>query len=498
MAHVHETLFLPNPVQRAFVESRAKADLFSSRMGEGKSAALCWACLYHTRHNPGATWALIRDTFENMQRTTQKEFFKWFPPGIYGTYNAGKKLFTWAEGVAKGEVYFMGMDDPQDASSLMSMPLAGFGIDEPSPAVGSAGVHELIFDIALSRCRQEGIKWYCGKLAENNPDEAHWTYKRFVNPGDPEFRVWQPNTPENLAHLPATYYADLRNTWKHRPDLIRRFVDGEFGYQQEGKPVTPQWNDKLHLSLGLTPIPRRELILCWDFGHNPTCVITQTTPLGHWNILEAHVGDGIGVEELVGDVVKPILIAKYLPIKCTLVHCGDPAGEQREQTSIHRTAVRMMRRQLGGVFKKGPVKPESRMEPLRALLTRTVGGRGLIQVDRELAAPIWHALRGGWHYHVARTGITSGVAKKNLHSHPGDALSYGAAVYFPLGKAGEGKKTSVPVTAGSYWHGQGNSAGNIRGVEGLARAGKNVLSGVQGGSVPRVSPALKGLTGKGE
>ena len=94
MATLHKTEFNPNPVQRNFIESRAKADLFSSRMGEGKSTALAWGALYHTRHNPGASWALIRDTFENIVGTTQKTFFQWFPPGVYGEYNATKKTFT--------------------------------------------------------------------------------------------------------------------------------------------------------------------------------------------------------------------------------------------------------------------------------------------------------------------------------------------------------------------------------------------------------------------
>src|SRR5271163_3412109 len=88
--------FNPNPLQKQFIESRAKADLFSSRMGEGKSAALCWATLYHTRHNPGAIWYLIRDTWENIRATTMEEFFKWFPPGIMGTFHATHKEFTWA------------------------------------------------------------------------------------------------------------------------------------------------------------------------------------------------------------------------------------------------------------------------------------------------------------------------------------------------------------------------------------------------------------------
>src|SRR5258708_1305665 len=136
----HEVNFVPNPIQKKFIESRAKADLFSSRMGEGKSAALAWSAFYHTRHNPGASWALIRDTWENMQATTQKTFFEWFPPGVMGEYHHTKKIFKWASGVAQGEVQFLGMDDPQDASKLMSRELAGFGIDEPAPAIGSGGV----------------------------------------------------------------------------------------------------------------------------------------------------------------------------------------------------------------------------------------------------------------------------------------------------------------------------------------------------------------------
>lgn len=437
MAETHKTNFIPNPLQRAFIESKAKADLFSSRMGEGKSTALAWAALYHTRHNPGANWAIVRDTWENLQATTMKSFFQWFPPGVYGTFNATKKTFTWATGVAEGEVQFLGMDDPQDASKLMSRELAGLAIDEPAPAIGNAGIAEEIFDIGMSRLRQGGMKWYGCKLAENNPDEQHWTYRRFVLDPTEEtgFRIFQPSAPENEKNLPSSYYAELRRLWQHRPDLVRRFVEGEFGFQAEGKAVTPQWNDKLHLAVGLVPMPRQELILLWDWGHNPTCIVTQRTPLGNWNILDALVGDGIGAAELIADGVRPLLMTKYR--KMSLRHFGDPAGTNREQTSIYRSPVLLVKKELGGTWRPGPVKFDERVEPLRAILTRTVGGKGLVRVDRENAAAVWQALRGGWHFHVSRTGIISGEADKNIHSHPGDAMSYGAAILFPLHKSSQ-------------------------------------------------------------
>ena len=429
---VHKVEFIPNPYQRSFVESQAKADLFSSRMGEGKSTALAWSVLYHTRHNPGARHAIIRDTWENIQATTMKTFFEWFPPGVFGTFHHTKRTFTWAEGIASGEVEFLGMDDPQDASKLMSRELAGFGIDEPAPAVGSAGVDETIFDIAMSRLRQPNMKWYTAKLAENNPDEVHWTYRRFVVPGTEGFKIWQPPAPENEQNLPPSYYAELRRIWQHRPDLVRRFVDGEFGFQQEGKAVTPQWSDRLHLASGLIPLPNRELVLLWDFGHNPTCIVTQITPMGHWLILDAIVGEETGVEELITNSVKPLLADRYRKFRWR--HIGDPAGTQREQTSIQRSAVMVIRKELGGSWRSGPVKPWERIEPLRSVLSKTIQGKGLVLVDRIRAAAVWHAMRGGWHFHVARTGLVSGTPVKNAHSHPGDAMGYGAARLFPLGR----------------------------------------------------------------
>src|SRR5258707_13888624 len=98
----HKVSFDANPVQRQFIEAQAFADLFSSRVGEGKSAALAWSSLYHARHNPGADHIFIRDTWANLQATTLKEFFKWFPPGLFGTWKETTKTFTWAEGVSRG------------------------------------------------------------------------------------------------------------------------------------------------------------------------------------------------------------------------------------------------------------------------------------------------------------------------------------------------------------------------------------------------------------
>ena len=429
----YEVTFNPNPVQKAFIESRADADLFSSRFGEGKTAGLCWAIFYHTRENPGANWAMIRDTWTNLQATTLEEFLYWFPAGIFGDFNKTEKVFTWrVDGMGEGKVRFIGMDDPADAAKLQSLPLAGAAFDEAAPATQSGGIDEAVFDIALGRLRQAGMKRYAVKVATNNPDETHWTYRRFVDPGTEGFKSWQPTEPENITNLPEDYYEKLRSQWAHRPDFIKRFLDGQYGFTQLGRQVTPEWNDSLHLATGLAPVRGVPLTLLWDFGHNPTCLITQVTPLRHWNILESHVGEDMGVEELIEGTIKGRLAERFR--KFSWKHVGDPAGTTREQTSIQRSAVKAIRGALGGSWRSGPVKLQEGLDPLKAILRQSMKGIGVVRVDRVRAKEVRDALRGGWHYHVARSGVISSDPQKDHHSHPGDAMRYGAAVLFPIGK----------------------------------------------------------------
>jgi hypothetical protein len=453
-----EVRFVANPTQRKFIESRAEADLFDSRKGEGKSCALVWAIFYHTRHNPGATWLVIRDTWENLRRTTLQEFFAWFPDGVFGTWHAQNKEFIWSKASGlSGRVIFIGAEDEADASKIASMPLAGVAIDEPSPAAGSSGgVGEFVFDTALAQLRQPGMKWYAAKLAQNNPDESHWTYRRFWDPGmpgDPKrkllplqergFKAWQTKEPENLGNLPPDYYEGMKERWAHRPDLLKRFVEGKHGFQQIGRAITPEWSDELHLGENLQPIVGEQLYLFWDGGLNPTCVIAQVSPMGKLLVLESHVGDGIGMYELITTVVKSRLTTRFKGF--AFRHIGDPNLVAREQSSSRQSAALVITTELGGMYIQGPVDENARIEPLRAVLKRND-----LVVDKHRAKEVWYALRGGWHRHITRTGTVGGV-EKNEHSHPGDATGYGTAVLFPLGRLKKSRAHGKATKHASYF-----------------------------------------------
>ena len=389
---------------------------------------------------------------------------KGLSPGDFGEWLKGEKTFTWntARTGLSGEVVFMGVESDEDASKIASMPLGAFAIDEPAGAAGeSSGVSEFVFETAFAQLRQPGMNWYAVKLATNNPDESHWTYRRFVDPGTPPddtrllplqesgFKVWQPKTAENVHNLPPGYYENMARQWAHRPDLVRRFVSGQYGFQQVGKAVTPEWDDQLHLARGLKPIPGVPLTLLYDGGLNPTCIISQITPMGDWLILESFVGEDEGMFEMISDVLKPTLQARYKGF--TWTHVGDPNLVMREQSSSMQSAARMIVKELGGRFIKGAVEVPARVEPLRAALRRVRKGHGIVQVDRDRAKHVWHALRGGWHYHIARTGVV-GQIKKNRHSHPGDAVGYGAGHLFPLGKLREPKHGGQQPRSAAYFN----------------------------------------------
>jgi hypothetical protein len=449
-----EVKFIANPTQHAAITSRYEADLFSCRVGEGKSAALCWASFYHQKHNPGAEHAFIRTTFVDLERTTQKEFFNWFRG--FGVYQAQKRYWRWHDELGGGGIYWFGLDNEEDVDRLRSMDLAGAFVDEAAPANEDGGIPESAFGMLQGRLRQKKMRWYKLMFATNNPDETHWTYRNFVDPGlapspkedllpeqMPGFKLWKTASPENLANLPAGqgYYNRLMKTYVQmgRQDLAARFVEGKFGVAEKGVGVTSaQWNPDVHLVRG--PLPFLEDVpirMAWDFGHTPTCLVSQLTPAGHWDQLYAFVGKRQGVAEIIEAHVIGLLTghAPWFAKDGMLLHTGDPNGETPDQASYRSIAVKMILQGLGGLWAPGPPKTDDRIQSARAVLRRMNGGMGFVRVSATNASLLYLALRGGWHFPKNKSGVVGNEPVKDQHSHPGDAFGYAAAKWFPTGDA---------------------------------------------------------------
>ena len=78
-----------------------------------------------------------------------------------------------------------------------------------------------------------------------------------------------------------------------------------------------------------------------------------------------------------------------------------------------------------------------------------VDGEPMFKVSRHEGI-LHRALRGGWHYHKDTSGkILRDTPVKDLHSHPGDALSHGVARIFQY-KQKPFTKTVVKAAGRTY------------------------------------------------
>ena len=87
-----------------------------------------------------------------------------------------------------------------------------------------------------------------------------------------------------------------------------------------------------------------------------------------------------------------------------------------------------------------------RRDSLKAVLTRMIGGRPMVQIDPQDAHPLVHALRGAWRYAKYPSGRVSPEPIKDINSHPGDALGYGTGVLWPVHELTQRATAQVPPT----------------------------------------------------
>lgn len=209
----------------------------------------------------------------------------------------------------------------------------------------------------------------------------------------------------------------------------------------EGKPVYQDFNRTLHVSNGkLRPEPGIPILLGWDFGLTPACLLTQLVGR-RLRVLKEFVEDNGSISKL-GPIVWNYLYLHYLPwmhkMEDQVISFIDPAGFQKAQTDENTCAevlrtcgdLKNVKNRVG--FKQirpGPVNWEPRRKSVEDFLTKTYGeGPGLL-IDEAECPILIEGFGGGYRYpekalEVEPTKITP---IKNKYSHPHDALQYVAA-----------------------------------------------------------------------
>lgn len=423
-----------NPVQRQFILSRElEAALFGPR-GEGKTEAGYRRMTLHAAEQPEETrpipWAVIRDTWENLKRTTLKSLL--FPhPGSFCEkirpllqIKDGGKTVTlpgfW-------EINFFGIDSLGDLSRLQSLQLGGLWLEEPSPAAAEdigGGLEERVVTVGITSLRHP-CSWRTVQLTSNYPDEDHWSWQRYAIKRTG--KIFQIPRGEN-PHLPSDYRSNMEKALAGDKGLLQRLVLGLPGFVSQGDAVTPEYDPLIHRpGVELEPYPNVTGYRFWDGWHYPCCTICQLTPRGQFHIFESIAGPGMGTKQLVLEFVKPAIQEFYRTIP-EWVDVGDPSMATADQSDYEQSAAGVIEKELRTSFIPGPMAWSIRKEAVKsALMKRLPGGHPFILLSNSPKTHDLHqSLRGGWHYRKSPSGYTIGkIPVKDRHSHYGDSLSHG-------------------------------------------------------------------------
>lgn len=377
-------------------------------------------------------WAVIRNTYPSLRDTTIKTFHEWFPPNLFGTFNAQYHDYTIrAFEDCEIEILFRSLDSEADIKKLLSMELTGAWVNE------SREVPWSIIDALTGRVgrypsmKDGGPSWYGVIMDTNPPDEESDFYKIFEEERPANAILFrQPSglskDAENLKHLVPGYYTNLC-TGKS-DEWIKVYVRGEYGFIIEGSPVYSEYNDLAHCNDKITATKIKPIRRGWDFGLTPACEISQLQPNGQWFILDELYASRMGIENFSGEV-SDYCARHYADYTFTDDYC-DPAGNSAKDTD-EKTCFDIMRAK-GFKPKPGEISLR-RIESVRKALTTLVDGKPMLQIHPRCKR-LRKGFMGGYHYAKRQSSHElKPEPEKNVYSHIHDALQYDASRLFGAG-----------------------------------------------------------------
>ncbi len=441
--------------------------------GSGKSYASCFRIMRHhverTHGSDGkrrSRWAVIRNTFPELKTTTMKTWNAIFPKHLGAWRDSGPPTHVIETPDSHLEVMFVALDSEADVKKLLSMDLTAAWVNE-ARETPYAIIDALTGRVGRYPSATDGSRGYTGIIMDtNSPDTEHWWYslaerdyktefgqavlnstaaaeaelrklgllaegkalfKFFAQPGGRT-----PNA-ENIKNLQPGYY--VRMMAGKRADWIKVYIDGQYGFVQDGKPVIPEYNDSLHC-VACRPIPGIPLIVGGDWGLTPAGVVTQQAPNGQIRFLDEIATQRAGAIRF-GEELKAKMARDFAGFSWEVV--GDPSGEAASQTD-ERTVYDILST-LGiqarpAETNDGTIRREAIAQPLSRLID---GAPGLI-VDPKCST-VRKGLMGGYRYgvvHSAGGPRQSDKPVKSFYSHAVEAAEYACMGH------GEGYKVITP------------------------------------------------------
>lgn len=369
----------------------------------------------------------VRKTYRMLLDSVIKTFFQWIPKGVAGAKWREQDLsflFPLGNGYF-WEVLFRSADTAEDIEKFKGVEISSYWIDE---AVEVSQDVKLILEGRMSYPAGCPIEYFRSILTTNPCDSEHWLYRDYVSNPLPGHVYWRQGAREN-PHLTKEYYDQLEQMYVGRPEILRRYIHGEWGAIFSGKPVYGQeFNHDFHVSRDhLKAIPGIEIACGWDYGLTPAFVATQINPDGRWMILRELYSDDMSIDEF-GDLVVDFCNREWPG--WTFRDVGDPAGRQRAQTD-EKSCMDILRAKRRNVRAAGTNALIPRLEAVKRMLTKTSKGQSRVVIDPRCKRLI-DGFTGGYRYvERANTGMHADTPEKNLYSH---CLAAGTMVSTPAGE----------------------------------------------------------------
>lgn len=447
------------PVLDAFHRSRAFVRGIRGPFGSGKSTGCVQECIkLSMMQRPGpdgvrrSRGAVIRNTFPELKTTTIKTWHQWMPESF------GR--FTWASppthriqtGDLDMEVIFLALDREDDVRKLLSLELTWAWINE-ARQVPKAILDALTGRVGRYPSATQGGAWPSGIILDtNSPDSDHWWYRLAEESRPNGFDFFaQPSglspEAENLEFLnqtPETLDLALGDTVRRAQgrryyeqlaegkdaDWVKVYVDGEYGFAIDGKPVIHEYRDHVHCR-DIKLIYGTPLLIGIDFGLTPAALIAQRAPNGQILWHDELVTEDMSAKQFGAELMSKLnreysdWVVRDDRGRMGIDFVGDPAGEQRAQSDAS-TCFQMLH--AAGI----PARPAYsndfalRREAIGEPLSRLVDGepRMLVHPRCQIARK---GLMGGYSYRRVRvTGADRFHDKpeKTRYSHVVDAGGY--------------------------------------------------------------------------
>jgi hypothetical protein len=457
----------PGPVSLEFLKSEAFISALMGPIGSGKSTACVMKLLRNASLQPmtasgfrRSRYAIIRNTFPELKTTTMQTWHQWIPKNVGRWVSQGPPTHHIIDPQTKidMEVWFVALDSLDDVKKLLSMELTGAWINE------AREVPKTILDGLTGRVGRfrpsitEPHLWPYNPqilMDTNPPDSDHWWYALaekdtstefgremlrsmaeaeaelraggLLGPGQELFKfLSQPGAyevgAENIENLPPGYYAKAKAGKSQ--DWVDVYVNGKYGFVRDGKPVFPEYNDRVHCQ-EFELIPGLPIGVGLDFGLSPAAIFGQRTPEGQWRIYSELVGEGMGVRRF-AEAIRAHVSEHYRGFKITRM-TGDPSGDNRSaMDKDERTTFQLLAAYKIHANAAPTNNIVARIAAVVEPLSRLVRGQPGILIHPQCRI-LRKGMAGGYAYkRVKVIGDERYQDKpdKNLYSHPCDALQY--------------------------------------------------------------------------